>query len=184
MKNTIAIIVALLLATVANAGPFGYEMGQKIEGEPDGQTDDGLSYITVESPPNPFDTLMVYYTEQTGLCQIRAFIDVDETADSYGYSHREKTDWLAEQIEAKYGKPTSTFDFLHAGSIWKEPKYWLMSLRKNERSYSYHWGESVYPDDIGGILVRSHFGFVMLGYHFTNLAQCVSDAEGQLQNTL
>ena len=62
MKAIIASI-ALLLAMVANAGPFGYEMGQKIEGEPDEQTDDGeyVRRIYHDVPP-PFRAHVFDYT--------------------------------------------------------------------------------------------------------------------------
>ena len=184
MKRAIASIVALL-AMVANAGPFGYEMGQKIEGAPDEeQAADGRSYRFVEDVHNPFSTIAVYYTAQTGVCEIRAFIAIDADSDSYGTQHRERADWLAEQIEAKYGKPTNTFDVLSPGSIWSESKYWLMGIRKNERYYTYFWTDPPYPNEIESISVQVMFGLVQLGYQFSNFSQCVSDAENQLQNTL
>ena len=64
MKATIASI-ALLLAMVANAGPFGYEMGQKIEGEPDGVASDiGSNYKELQNPPPPFDRVLAFYTDR------------------------------------------------------------------------------------------------------------------------
>ena len=183
MKATIASIM-LLLATVANAGPFGYEMGQKIEGEPDGVTSRGVSYKTAESAPNPFDSLIVYYTAQHGLCGVTGVIGIDAGSDSYGNQHRDKADWLAKQVEAKYGKPTNKFDFLKAGSIWHESRYWLTAINKNERSYAYFWTEPPYSDEVTGIVVEVTFGWVLLIYDFANVSQCISDAENQLQNTL
>ena len=102
MKATIASIVALL-AMVANAGPFSYEIGQKIEGEPAGVTyDTGNSYRIMLNPPPPFEELAAFYTEEAGACAVLANKDVPFFIDDEsGAEHRDMADGLARWITAR-----------------------------------------------------------------------------------
>ena len=59
MKTTIATIVALVAVT-AYAGPFGYEMGQKIEGGFWETTRSGLTVSYRDNVQEPFERL--HYT--------------------------------------------------------------------------------------------------------------------------
>ena len=38
----------------------------------------------------------------------------------------------------RYG-PTKKIDLIHPSSIWNEPQYWTMGLRREDRVYSYLW---------------------------------------------
>ena len=98
MKAIIASI-ALPWAMVGNAGPFGYEMGQKIEGEPDEQTDDG-EYVRriYHDVPLPFTELSLQYTPNAGLCRLFASIDADDCEAQFRRIRRRLTD--------KYGEPS------------------------------------------------------------------------------
>ena len=103
MKRIIASI-ALLLAMVANAGPFGYEMGQKIEGEPDDESTDGVLVKDVKNPPDPFTTVRLAYTEKVGLCRIHAFVGESILSQEYGDA-LEVFLRLFYQLQRKYGEP-------------------------------------------------------------------------------
>ena len=100
MKNTIASIVALV-TVVANAGPFGYEMGQKIEGEPGFVTKEGVQRkLVTQDVPAPFTSLILTYMPNTGLCRLTAFVDSD------GYHIQ--FDKLRVRLRDKYGEPDDT----------------------------------------------------------------------------
>jgi len=181
MKATIASI-ALLLAMVANAGPFGYEMGQKIEGEPDGVASDiGSNYKELQNPPPPFDRVLAFYTEETGVCAVKGIIDIPNyELDESGIKHRRRADWLAGQVAAKYGDYHFMFDYLREDARWREPNLWLESVARGEREYNYFWMLPGEPDNIDSIGVNVNYGFVHLLYHFTNEKQCAN----QLQDSL
>ena len=180
MKNTIASI-ALLLAMVANAGPFGYEMGQKIEGEPDGYaTDSGVGFKYMVNPPAPFESVVAFHTEEAGVCGVRGNIDiVNFHNDSGGAKHRERADWLAVEIAAKYGEPTLFKDELDDDAFWSKPYFWLEGVKANERNYYYGW-EGDLPDDIWAIEVGVEYGSVFLLYHFANIGQCLTQLRDSL----
>ena len=174
MKAIIAYIVALLLATVANAGPFGYEMGQKIEGKPDGVTyDSGNSYRTMPNPPAPFEEVVAFYTNEAGVCGVIANMDVPFFIDDdSGTEHRQLADGLARRIEAKYGEPTEFVDELIDDSIFRKPNYWLKTISTGERDYYYAWQLPSEPDNILRIQVVVEYHNIRLLYHFANYKQC------------
>ena len=119
MKAIIASIVALL-AMLANAGPFGYEMGQKIEGEPDDYTDtDGISFRHIEQNlPAPFTSLELGYTPNVGLCRIIAYVDTDDYEAQFSK--------LRGRITDKYGEPTSDVDGTLGWSINVDNLYLIL----------------------------------------------------------
>lgn len=181
MKATIATIV-LLLAMVANAGPFGYEMGQKLRGKPNGSASDiGLSYKDMWNPPAPFKRVLAFYTEETGVCAVKGIIEIaDHRHDRSGVEHRERADWLAGEIEAKYLGVMLLMDELNDDAFWTEPHYWLNSIRDKERRYSYYLFLPGEPDNILEIEVGVQYGFVYLQYNFANKRQC----QTQLRDSL
>ncbi len=58
---------------------------------------------------------------------------------------------------AKYGKRTK-YDYLRSGSIWDEPKDWMMSLRQEERTLALFWSidnGSVLAEHVSGISLQA-----------------------------
>ena len=182
MKRTIIASIALLLAMVANAGPFGYEMGQKIDGEPDGfASDAGVTFKFMPDPPAPFRDVLAFYTEETGVCAVRGNIDiVNYRRDRLGVEHRERADWLAGEIEAKYGEPGLLIDELNDDAFWSEPHWWLKSIENNERKYGYEWLFFGLLDNIWRIKIGIEYGSVNLIYHFVNTDQCTDQLRDSL----
>lgn len=173
MKLTIA-SSALLSAMVANAGPFGYEMGQRIEGEPDGTAyDTGNSYRVMLNPPPPFEEVVAFYTEEAGVCSVLANMDVPLFLDDdSGAEHRDMANGLADQIKAKYGEPTEFVDELIDGSVSRLPHNWLHTIKTNERQCFYDWTLPSKPDNIHAIRVTVEYHNIRLTYHFANYKQC------------
>lgn len=157
MKAIIATIVALL-AMVANAGPFGYEMGQKIEGEPDRIQQNGWHRrIITSNLPAPFTQLGLGYTPSVGICQVTAAVRTDD----YKAQFYELKTLLTE----KYGEPEETI------FEWGERAGWSKSgwrpLNRNNIAYiSLMLSESLLDTQI-----------TILNYTFTNNMDCVAETK-------
>lgn len=165
------LIAAASWPALVLAGPFGYEMGQAISGEPDGQAIGGL--FRKESPKEfaGWEGVTAYYMPQTGVCSVIALKRVPD-GDAFGIAHRLAADSLVETLTKKYGTfENNKVDFLMPGSIWNKPNDWLTGIRKRERYYGYQK-----VDDIEGnlaliqVIVLEHH--VMLEYHFNNYDAC------------
>ena len=143
MKIIIATIVALLLATVANAGPFGYAMGQKIEGEPDGTAVSGHSVSIRDNAPKPFGRLELFHTPKAGLCRVHA-IGADVERSHYR--------GLISLLTDEYGEPS--FDTADS-TTWRNPP-------NDDNIYSIHLRIMDLDDS-------SH---LRLHYTFTNHRDC------------
>ena len=158
----------------ANIRPyrFGYEMGQEIEGEPDGANLHGVLYIEAQNPPLPFDRVLVKYTEETGVCAVEGVIDIaDFQVDQRGIEHRELTDWLAGRVSERVGPPDVHINELLPAAINDTRHLWLRAVGANERLYGYLWDSSLY-DNVIAIEVNADYGHVQLEYHFENSEQC------------
>lgn len=176
------VAAASLLATVAaDAGPFGYGMGQRIDGEPHGVTDGGMAHRTMPNPPRPFDAVIVYYTPQTGVCRILASLYVDGAhGDGDGARHRERAHFLARRIKAKRGEPTDAAGFLAADDVGAEDRRWLEGIMRGERHFLLRWRPArAYQDGIQAIEMHVLYGIVELDYTFSNIDQCSAAAQGR-----
>ena len=147
------------------SGPFGYEMGQTISGEPDGQMDSGFLYQFSPKEFAGWAWVAALYTPQTGVCAVRAFKEVSD-GDAYGYAHQNAADSLVELLTKKYGAFDKE-DSLMNGSIWDEPKDWLAAIREGERTYSYG-KEGAIEGNLESIYVYVDYGGIMLNYAFNN----------------
>ncbi len=170
---------ALALAFCASSAfaVLGYEMGQKLEGEPDGtHLFYGLDYQS-KVDAYGFDGVAAYYTDATGVCTVIAFSSVEEGLGN-GNEHRLVADSLKERLTAKYGEATRKDDFLMPGSVWDEPRDWVTAIRAGERHYGYIW--KVVGKDVASIRVAVEADAVTLQYLFSNFGQCQKEADKEL----
>ena len=158
---------------------LGFHMGQKFDGDPDGLASNGVMYRNAENLYG-FDSLVAYYGENAGVCSVKA-IRIAETSN-YGEGIRSAADDLAGKLSSKYGEPTNKFDLLRAGSIWNEPRHWIMGLRKGERFYAYSWEQP--GEGISVIMVESKPNAVTLQYDFVNSDECHAEASAELESAL
>lgn len=84
-----------------------------------------------------FEAYGLLISPTVGLCQIRA-LGKDIDTDSYGFTIKSRFKELMESLSSIYGKAKEN-DFLLAGSIWKDPRDWMMGLYKHERYLSAEW---------------------------------------------
>ena len=83
----------------------------------------------------------------------------------------------------KYGSSKKYNYYLRRGSIWNEPRDWMMALQKKERTLVTYWTadeKSNLPSDIKAIALRafalgSEKGYLKLVYEFPNFGECVKE---------
>ena len=99
-----------------------------------------LSYTTDVVPiPHPsFAWYALTISEKYGLCRILA-VGKEKPSDAYGESLRQDYNVLRDALVEKYGRPTLDEDGIRQGSIWNEPKDFMMGLLKGERSLTTLW---------------------------------------------
>jgi hypothetical protein len=98
------------------------------------------TFFEITSPPKPqadFPSVIVQAAPAVGVCWIKGLGNTFQS-DDFGMSARSHVDAIESVLETKYGKP-EPIDFLMSGSLWTEPRYWLMGLKQGDRHYGYHW---------------------------------------------
>ena len=167
---TFMLLAAAITPAPVLAGPFGYEMGQAIPGEPDGQHPDGAFY---QNSPKEFAgwfEVSAYYMPQTGVCAIKAHKYV-RNGNAYGDHHRRAAYNLVETLTKKYGA-FEKYDYLLPGSILGEPRDWVKAIGKRERMYYYANNKDDLEGDLRSIEVRiDDYGLELL-YNFNNIDVC------------
>lgn len=138
-----------------------------------------------------FNSFLVVVTPEQGLCKIVASSKEIETS-GFGTELQSKYKILVEALAEKYGAPGNTFDFLRNGSIWEEPRNWMMGLKEKERRLSAHWSKpqiNNLPDSLASISTTagaysSSTGFISLVYEFDNFAECLTVMKSKTNSSL
>lgn len=180
------------LPAMANAAAFGIEMGTPLSSLGNVQRRDAPNVYEV-TPPQPhseFDTYLVLAAPVHGVCKIVG-IGKDHLGDRDGTSVRGRAAELTSTLTAKYGS-SKLYDFLHAGSIWKDAGDWAMALRLKERSYARFWNRefaSTLPSDVEGITLEAgatgpSTTYLRLTYEFTNMDQCLAPQKKKDEGSL
>ena len=147
VKRIVAPIV-MLLAMVARAGPFGYEMGQKIEGEPYPVPGIEGTLGQTRDAPAPFDSLTLYYTPTIGLCIVSASLNNVGDEEIKGHF-----DELRSDLTRVYGEPTTSSESFNG---WRS--------------------KSSYDDNVSNVTLHIIRGSLVLLYEFSNSGDCVEEA--------
>ena len=148
------------------------------------QLEDDPTVFGVEQPKKPQGANYVYFVviPEMGLMKVRFYWTIE--ANPYGDELKRKFDDLKSILSEKYGKGEKV-DYLKSDSIWDDPKYYMRSLKDNERELAWHltgfsdsnkW-ELEYVGIVAGaeenpmlFLTRGLFeGFVYLDYEFRGL---------------
>jgi hypothetical protein len=189
------IFAPLVLAAQAStppstASPFGLKMGtSKAELSRIGElrAESTPLFYTISAVPKPhssFSSYMVVVSDSHGLCKV---LGVGKTVATSGYGTelRREYDRLQKALESRYGKP-KVYDHLSPGSIWDEPRDWMMGLHKKERSLIALWFEkdASLPADLAGITLQaqalsSSEGYLGLDYEFKNFKACQGEIEAR-----
>src|SRR5262245_32156171 len=138
--------VAVLTACVATvsaqqevAAPFGVRMGAArqeltIANEVSGAM---VKLTSVPRPHPDMESYIVQVTPQAGVCWVKA-MGKTVTTSVYGEGVRRVFHDLETQLNSVYG-PAEEHDDLGVGSIWDEPRDYMMGLHKRERELSAVW---------------------------------------------
>ena len=141
---------------------FDYCMGQKITDKPVGIADNGVDYIIIE-PHLRFDAMAVYFTEQTGVCQLRGMKFIPEGQCE---KREERYSYYILQIARKYGvgydEPLFGEDDDTNWSLCNEEDHWVRWDRDN----------SILPTGLDIIVVEKKPNRIDVDYIFSNIDAC------------
>lgn len=155
MKKLLMLVLLIGVSISLFAGPFGLEMGWKLEDlEKNGieyelyKQDYNISIYDVfpEREHPDFEEYVVKIDTEEGIFQIST-LRKDISTSSYGTALKNKYETVRDQISRTYGEPKE-IDFLIPDSIWNEPEYWMMALKSEERVLASFWQPN---KDKGGI---------------------------------
>ena len=181
-KFKIMAIILMGLSFTANsfAGPFGLEMGMKIE-EIDKNAKklaENAYKVSVPKPHKSFSVYYVYTCPSKGLHTIKA-ISSPITTNGYGEDLKSNFESMEKKLKKVYGE-NKKFDFLRSESLWSESNYWMMGLLKKDRTLAAYWTEeykSKLKDDfksisLTAIAINQGAGLIVLEYEFLNTSSC------------
>ena len=125
-----------------------------------------------------FEEYTLVVSPKEGLCKVSA-IGRNISTSVYGSEGKQVFDRIDEMVAEKYGRG-KRFDFLRSGSIWNEPRDWMMGLLKKERVLVSFWdpkeGSSLPPtiSNIGLELIAlsTEKAYVRLSFEFFNFDAC------------
>src|SRR5262245_25659388 len=130
-------------AQPSQPAPFGIRMGAKKSELVHIKQELPNFKVVLDAVPKPHPDLESYValvTPQTGVCYVKGIGKTVRTS-VYGSELRSTFDDLRHQLEGVYG-PGKVVDSLKPGSIWNEPKDFMMGLVKSERFLIARWTTS------------------------------------------
>lgn len=192
MKKNIAIILMGLFFTVNSfGGPFGVEMGMKIEEiDKNAKKISENGYEVSVPKPHPAFEKYIVQTCSSGLYSIRGVSKIIAT-NGYGSDLKSSFESMEKKLKNIYGK-NKKYDLLMSGSLWTEQQYWMMGLSKKDRSLVSFWAKkykSKMKDNLNYIILEAHAlnqekGLIILDYQFLNFGACVDKIESKEDNAL
>lgn len=163
------------------AGPFGIAMGTDVGSMPgcEALAEHPGRYMckTVPRPHVDFTRYVVEAPDGVGACWIQA-VSEPILDSGYGFNLRNHADKLAEEISVRYGK-AKKLEMTLPSSIWSEPRYRLMAIRKGDAMYSYAWPDLKRRPIAGitqiSIRIESYGmenGYIFARFVFSNVDAC------------
>jgi hypothetical protein len=184
MIRLAAVAFVLLFARSAAAGPFGLERGMTLQqvGKAEKIGPGMYEVATVPKPHSAFESYIVQIGPTTGVCWIKA---IGKTVQTGAYGTQLQTDFhgMKERLAGIYGVARVS-DTLSEGSIWNEPRDWMMGLLKKERRLAALWStdrNTAFPKaefkTIGlfAVAIDDEQGFLTVEYAFSNEDACEAE---------
>lgn len=196
MKHIVIVgLLALLVSAGAYAAQFGLQLGESYEQITKVVSLKKVKPFIYSTPTLPngniaFNDYRLIITPKQGLCKIIAWTPNIESS-VYGDGVKDKFSALFDALTSKYGKGRK-LDTLRPGSIWDDPRDWMMGLAKNERFLTAIWtkkhGDSLSPD-VQAIALTAHgvnssHALISLGYEFTNFDSCLASIKAAENSSL
>lgn len=194
MKKLLLLAGFLLCAGTAWSGPFGLSKGMSVEQvralgplEPSKTTPYAYAAKSLRDGHDAFEAYSFLITPEDGLCKVTA-IGKDVKTSVYGDELKRAFTGLADALAEKYGRPSNQYDFLRSGSMWNEPKDFMMGLVRKERTLSWYWMGGL-PDELQSIAIEARgisasAGFISLSYEFQGSDACVDKATSRRNRNL
>jgi hypothetical protein len=191
MKKIVAslLIMPLMASIPASAQQFGLKMGQTVSQiKTSGiklTKENGSTWSATYLPygNKMFDDYRMLVMPRSGLCRINAYISqVPDT--KYGDRTKDKYESIKDSLDEKYG-PGKEFNYLRSGAIWKDSDEWMWSMYKGERVLTSYWDatdnklgkrnlKSIQLKVVG---LTADVTMISVGYEFSNIDSCVSEAK-------
>lgn len=193
MFSRAALLIGIIVAGPATAQAFGVRMGAPVREyggkRPAGVDNPYYFSIDVPKPNGEFESYSALATPQTGICKVSAIGKTHEN-DAYGTEAKSAFSSLRLALRSRYG-PSEDFDFIRNDALWDEPREWVWSIYKEERSVASFWtkeaGASL-PAELKAIALDVNSvsptdgAYLSLSYEFTNFDECkavISRAESR-----
>jgi hypothetical protein len=179
MRNFLTALVLIALPTVANGQALGVRMGDPVNKYAGKWSSEGVYEIRVPEPNSEFESYLAFATPSAGICKVVA-VGKTHKNDDYGTGVRAAYEVLRAALTARYGRNKS-FDFLRSGALWDEPREWVWSIYKDERTLSTFWDaeeQSTLPSSLQAVALEVNSArptsgaYLSLGYEFSNMASC------------
>jgi hypothetical protein len=145
------------------------------------------SLVELASVPRPhpdMESYIVQVTPKAGVCFVKA-MGKTFTTSAYGRDVQTVFNDLKTQLEAVYG-PGKVLDGLSPGSIWNEPRDYMMGMVKGERTLGAMWSGQLGPglESIGLIMkgLSTERAYAVVEYYFTNYEPCEAEANALKSN--
>jgi hypothetical protein len=176
--------LAIFCVKAALAQPFGIPEGTPISNLHILKQIDPHHYVVTPENTHPdFEEYIVIANEEEGVCAVYAS-GFTLNNDAFGNEARGVFDRISAQLRGKYG-PSTHYDFLKVGSIWKEPREWAMSIHKNERYYISFWDKKSHSNLQNGIenitltarSLNSEKTYISLRFEYHNFKKCDAKIE-------
>ena len=184
MQAAFAVMTMTLfaIAGMAQAGPFGYDAGDEMP-PIDDINDGGIPYAEVSPPPPTFDSLTVYGTEKTGICEIRVTRWIPN--DSTDIRMTSSINGLEEVLSEKYGEPIAKINKIKPGSLWDNQADFMMSLAQGEREIEILWSIDGNVGDVHSIYLKAFGvdmsnGMIFITYLLSNYDDCSAEARANM----
>jgi hypothetical protein len=194
LKIVILSLFLLATADTASAAPFGIDMGTKIEdlkGARSQQGGQGLYILSeVPKPHSAFERYAVTAAPKAGVCVVKGIGKTIDT-NSYGTSLRSAFDNMREKLEQTYGKH-EVHDLVMPDSIWKDPQYFMMALKKQDRVLAAIWeekhksklGENILAVSLMVYALSNDQGYLRVEYQYKNEKDCDKELSAQEDGAL
>jgi hypothetical protein len=178
------------------ATPFGFRMGMSlsdirarfsatpVEGSP------GAFRLTSAPATHPeFESYLLVFSPSQGLCKVVGIGRNFETSD-FGTQVRSHYENIKNALVQRYG-PGEEYDYVRAGSLWEESRYFMMGLSRGDRTLQTFWIRQKRPDlpeNISAIGVQAKAAsireaYINVSYEFSNFERCTAERE-QSQNSV
>jgi len=187
----LTIFLLLIINSIVFAGPFGLEMGMTLStvrdltGVEPKKEGPNIYSITPPKPHPAFEAYVVRVNSKNEIYFVKA-IGKDIITSIYGTELQSAFRELISSLERTYGK-YKLYDYLKNGSIWDEPRDFMMAMIKKERYLMAFWDRdegSNLPEDILNIAIAvialsTNKGYLALDYSFINMEEAEKEIKAE-----